>query len=81
MSTTGSIAELAPTFTGQLLQPSDTGYHDARRVHNGLVDKRPALIAQCRGTADIADAIKLARTLNLEVAVRGADTTSPDAPR
>ena len=71
MSTTGSIAELAPTFTGQLLQPLDAGYDDARRVHNGLVDKRPALIARCRGTADIADAVKLARTLNLEVAVRG----------
>ena len=71
MSTTGSIAELAPTFTGQLLQPVDAGYDEARRVHNGLVDKRPALIARCRGTADIADAVKLARTLNLEVAVRG----------
>ena len=71
MSTVGSIAELAPTFTGQLLQAADAGYDDARRVHNGLVDKRPALIARCAGTADVADAVKLARTLNLEVAVRG----------
>lgn len=71
MSTVGSIAELAPTFTGQLLQPTDAGYDDARRVHNGLVDKRPALIARCQGVADVADAVKLARTLNLEVAVRG----------
>ena len=71
MSTTESIAELAPTFTGQLLQPSDAGYDDARRVHNGLIDKRPALVARCLGTADVADAVKLARTLNLEVAVRG----------
>ena len=71
MSTTGSIAELAPTFTGQLLQPSDTGYDEARRVHNGLIDKRPALVARCFGTADVADAVKLARSLNLEVAVRG----------
>jgi len=71
MSTTESIAELAPTFTGQLLQPSDTGYDDARRVHNGLIDKRPALVARCFGTADVADAVKLARTLKLEVAVRG----------
>src|SRR5262249_17674090 len=37
----------------------------------GLIDKRPALIARCRGIADVADAVKLARTLNLEVAVRG----------
>jgi FAD/FMN-containing dehydrogenase len=71
MSITGSIAELVPSFTGQLLQPSDAAYDHARRVHNGLVDKRPALIAQCRGTADISDAVRLARALNLEVAVRG----------
>src|SRR4030095_10643250 len=71
MSTTGSIAELAPTFTGQLWQPSDTGYDEARRVHNGLIDKHPALVARCCGPADVADAVKLARALNLEVAVRG----------
>jgi FAD/FMN-containing dehydrogenase len=40
-------------------------------VHNGLIDKRPALIACCRGTADVADSVTLARALNLEVAVRG----------
>jgi FAD/FMN-containing dehydrogenase len=71
MSLTASLETLAPSFTGQLLQPTDTGYDDARKVHNGLVDKRPKLIARCRGTADVADAVKLARTLNLEVAVRG----------
>src|SRR4051794_18458910 len=71
MSTTIDTAKLATAFTGQLLQPLDPGYDEARMVHNGLIDKRPALIARCRGTADIADAVKLARTLNLEVAVRG----------
>ena len=71
MSVASAMEQLAPTFTGQLLQPSDPGYDDARRVHNGLIDKRPAIIARCRGTADVADAVKLARTLNLEIAVRG----------
>ena len=71
MTVTASVGELAPTFTGQLLQSTDAGYDEARRVHNGLVDKRPALIARCQGVADVADAVKLARTLNLEVAVRG----------
>jgi FAD/FMN-containing dehydrogenase len=70
-SVVDTITQFAPTFTGQLLQPSDPGYDSARRVHNGLVDKRPALIARCAGTADVADAVKLARTLNLEIAVRG----------
>src|SRR5260370_17776920 len=63
--------ELASTFGGQLLQPADSGYEEARRVHNGLVNKRPAMIARCAGVADIADAVNVARNLNLEVAVRG----------
>lgn len=71
MSLAAAIGQLSPTFTGQLLQPSDSGYDEARRVHNGLIDKRPAIIARCGGTADVADAVKLARTLNLEIAVRG----------
>jgi FAD/FMN-containing dehydrogenase len=66
-----AVTELAKTFAGQLLQPTDRGYEDVRKVHNGLVDKRPALIARCRGVADVVDAVNLARTLNLEVAVRG----------
>src|SRR5215471_19374241 len=66
-----SPAELARGFSGQVLRPEDPGYDEARRVHNGLVDKKPALIARCRGTADVVDAVKLAHTLNLEVAVRG----------
>ncbi len=66
-----AVTDLAPTFGGQLLQPSDSDYEEARRVHNGLVNKRPALIARCRGTADILDAVTLAKKLKLEVAVRG----------
>jgi FAD/FMN-containing dehydrogenase len=71
MSLVEAVGKLAPTFTGQLLQPTDPGYDEARRVHNGLIDKRPALVARCHGTADVADAVKLARELGLEVAVRG----------
>jgi FAD/FMN-containing dehydrogenase len=66
-----SLAKIAPTFTGQLLQPLDTGYEEARRVHNGLVDKRPGLIARCRGVADVVEAVQLARAEKLEIAVRG----------
>ena len=70
-SLANAVTELAKTFTGQLLQPTDAGYEETRKVHNGLVDKRPALIARCRGVADIVEAVHLARTLNLAVAVRG----------
>jgi len=66
-----AVTELRTRFSGQLLQPADAGYEDARKVHNGLIDKRPTLIARCRGVADIADAIDLARRRKLEVAVRG----------
>ena len=70
-SLANAVTELTKTFTGQLLQPTDAGYEETRKVHNGLVDKRPALIARCRGVADIVEAVHLARTLNLAVAVRG----------
>ena len=71
MSLVESVGQLAPNFTGTLLQPTDKGYDEARRVHNGLIDKRPSLVARCHGTADVADAVKLARELKMEVAIRG----------
>jgi hypothetical protein len=49
-----ALTELAKKFTVQLLQPTDPSYDDVRKVHNGLVDKRPALIAPCRGVVDTA---------------------------
>jgi len=71
MTLIAAIEEYSRSFTGHLMQPSDSGYDEARRVHNGLIDKRPALIARCRGTADVVQAVTLARKLGLEVAVRG----------
>jgi len=66
-----AIDRVARSFTGQLVQPADHGYDSWRRVHNGLIDRRPAVIARCRGVADLVDALHLARTLDLEVGVRG----------
>lgn len=66
-----AVADLAKDFSGRLLVPADTSFDDARRVHNGLVDKRPAVIAQCAGSADIARAVRFAREHALEIAVRG----------
>ena len=59
------------SFTGEVVRPSDERYDAFRRVHNGLIDKYPAAIARCRGVADVIDAVKLARTLGLDVAIRG----------
>src|SRR5215208_4525850 len=71
MSSVESTKEIAPSFTGRLVRRSDEDYDALRHVHNGLIDKHPELIARCGGVADVVDAVKLARTLNLDVAVRG----------
>ncbi|VIO72579.1 6-hydroxy-D-nicotine oxidase [Bradyrhizobium ivorense] len=70
-SIAAEAAELGNKFGGTLMQPGDAGYEEARRVHNGLINKKPALIAQCRDASDVADAVRLAQRLGLEVAVRG----------
>ncbi len=64
-------AEIAASFAGRLIQPGEPLFDDARMVHNGMIDKRPAIIAQCRGSADIVDAVQLADTAGLDIAVRG----------
>jgi FAD/FMN-containing dehydrogenase len=66
-----SIADLSARFSGVLLRPGESGYDDARKIHNGMIDRNPALIARCVGTADIVDSVNFARTQGLELAVRG----------
>jgi hypothetical protein len=64
------LAELRMTFRGRLLAPQDDGYDQARVVQNGLIDCRPGLIVQCSGTADVIDAVNLARERGLLTSVR-----------
>ena len=66
-----AAAEHGKTFSGELLEPGSAGYEDARKVHNGLVNKRPALITRCANATDVANAVKLTQRLGLEAAVRG----------
>ncbi|MGH2473750.1 MAG: FAD-binding oxidoreductase [Candidatus Limnocylindrales bacterium] len=63
--------ELRAPFDGRFLEPGDSGYEDTRRLHNGMIDKRPALIAQCQSTADVIDGVNLGRDAGVEIAVRG----------
>jgi FAD/FMN-containing dehydrogenase len=58
-------------FSGELLRPGDEGYDDARRVHNGMIDKHPGLIARCRGVADIVAAVGHARDRKAEISICG----------
>jgi hypothetical protein len=63
--------ELAGSFSGELLAPDSPGYDAARRVHNGLIDKHPGLVARCANTADVRDAVNLGREAGVEMSVRG----------
>src|SRR5262245_17541107 len=60
-----------PGFRGTLIAAEHADYDDARAVWNGTVDRRPRLIARCARTTDVATAVRFARDLHLEIAVRG----------
>jgi FAD/FMN-containing dehydrogenase len=64
-------APVIPRFEGALIGPDDDRYDEARRVFNGMIDRRPAVIARCESIADVAAALAHARANGLEVAVRG----------
>jgi FAD/FMN-containing dehydrogenase len=65
------VHELTPEVSGSVLSPQDPGYDEARALHNGLVDRRPAVIVRSRATADVVAALAFARRAGLEVSVRG----------
>ena len=65
------LQHLADQLRGTLIQPQDSIYDEARRLWNGMFDKRPAAIAQCAGVADVIDAVRFARDRHLLVAIRG----------
>ncbi len=66
-----AFAALADRISGSVLGPEDAGYESARTVHNGLIDRRPAVIVRCRTTNDVVEALAVARRTGLEVSVRG----------
>ena len=66
-----TVEEFKASLRGALLQPDDAGYDDARIVLNGMIDRRPALIARCVGVADAIQAVNFARNNHLLVSVRG----------
>lgn len=65
-----AISDLQERFRGALLQSEDEGYDDARQIWNGMIDRRPRLIAQCSGVADVIAAVNFARTHDLRLAVK-----------
>ena len=58
-------------FQGQIFEPADAGYNEARQIWNASVSKRPSVIARCSGVADVIAAIHFARANNIVTAIRG----------
>ena len=62
---------------GSVLIPGDPGYDEARTIWNGMIDRRPAVIARCESTADVVAALAHAREHNLLISVRGGGHSLP----
>lgn len=71
------VHDLASRFRGQLLRAGNPGYDEARRIWNGMIDRRPALIARCADADDVVHAVNFARSHALLVSVRGGDHSAP----
>lgn len=72
-----AIQELTIRLRGRLIRPGDADYEQARRVYNGMIDKRPALIARCVDVADVIAAVNFAREQEITLAVRGGGHNGP----
>src|SRR6187200_2443880 len=71
MLATDDLATLRGAIRGRVILPTDEGYDAARRVWNGMIDRRPRLIVEAAGPDDIAATIALARSTGLPLAIRG----------
>jgi len=65
------VQKFKASFRGELIRPGDSGYDEARKIWNGMIDKHPALIARCTGAVDVINAVNFARANKQLVAVRG----------
>jgi FAD/FMN-containing dehydrogenase len=72
-----TIGTFERTLRGRLIRPTDPDYDAARALYNGLIDKRPRLIARCANVADVIAAVNVARAEGLLVAIRGGGHNGP----
>jgi hypothetical protein len=66
-----TIAAFRTQFRGQVIEPEDARYDESRKVYNGMIDRKPRLIAQCTDVADVMTAIRMARENGVKVSIRG----------
>jgi FAD/FMN-containing dehydrogenase len=72
-----SVQDFVASLRGDVLRPGDDGYDAARKIHNGMTDRRPTLIARCAGVADVVASVRFAREQQLLVSVRGGGHSVP----
>jgi FAD/FMN-containing dehydrogenase len=65
------LGALRTTLQGNLIEPGEVAYDEARALWNGMIDKYPVAITRCKSTADVQNAVKFARANHLTIAVRG----------
>jgi FAD/FMN-containing dehydrogenase len=65
------LENLQSMFRGELIQPGASGYEGARKVYNGMIDRRPRLVAKCDDVADVIAAVNFGRENQMLVSVRG----------
>ncbi len=65
-----AVQDFTASLRGEVLRPTDEGYDEARTIHNGMIDRRPTLIARCAGVADVMASVQFARDQQLLVSVR-----------
>ena len=66
-----ALAEFKLSLAGELIQPGEKGYDEARQVYNGMIDRRPCLIVRCADAADVLAAVNFGRENRMLIAVRG----------
>src|SRR5881275_3502116 len=66
-----AVKEFKSNLRGLVIEPGDNGYDDARKVYNGMIHKKPRLIARCTDVADVIGSVNFARDNNLLVSIRG----------
>jgi len=74
---TADYTEFRGSVRGETLEPGDAGYHEARKLYNGMIDKKPALIARCVDVADVMTCVNYARDNGILLAVRGGGHNGP----
>lgn len=72
-----TIDALRAQVAGQVIVPADPGYDEARKVYNFMIDRRPAAVVRCTGTADVAAVVRHAVETGTELAVRGGAHSVP----